>query len=304
MGNFTSTLTNIPPYWPKLEFSLFLFGEILSIPCYLFVFYHILFDKTSRTSLHNHVIILLLFYNFLGVTIDLSLTLDYARLGYVSLFFPSLCLIWQFVDNGIWYGGISLMLWASFERHILIFHSNLIRTTRARLFLHYIPLTFFTLYTPLLYFYLIFIYPCNLIAVRTTIRCGRVCYRNTIPMWFNFYDSFVNYSIPILLIVLFSSSFVFRFVQQKQRLKRIITWRQCRKMTIQLGLLSSIYLLFDLPYVIIFIVQTAGYPSFASNIISPYISRLTFVPAIVLPYAILCAIPRLKQKLQNLFFCK
>ena len=94
MGNFNTTLTNTPSYWPKIEFSLFLLGEVLSIPCYLFVFYHILFDKIARKALHNHVTIVLLFYNLLGVVVDLSLTLDYNRLGYISDFYPTLCRFW------------------------------------------------------------------------------------------------------------------------------------------------------------------------------------------------------------------
>ena len=196
------------------------------------------------------------------------------------------------------------MLWASFERHLLVFHSNLVQTVRRRFLLHYIPLVVFSLYTPLLYFYLIFIYPCDWVYVKTKVRCGSMCHYSTIPNWFNLYDSLVNYTIPIILIVVFSSSLVFRFIQQKQRLRQTITWRQCRKMTIQLTLVSATYLIFDLPYVIIFIVQSCGYPDFASSIISPYISRLTLVPAVIVPYAILLALPGLKDKLVGLLFWK
>ncbi|CAF0816914.1 unnamed protein product [Adineta steineri] len=75
-------------------------------------------------------------------------------------------------------------------------------------------------------------------------------------------------------------------------------------MTIQLTLVSTTYLIFDLPYVIIFLVQSCGYPDFGSDIIMPYIASLTYVPAIVLPYATLLALPGLKQKFRNLFFWK
>ncbi|CAF1361144.1 unnamed protein product [Adineta steineri] len=304
MGSFPSTLTNVPSYWPKAEFSLFVLGQILSIPCYFFVAYHIIFEKSARKALHNHVIIILLFYNFLGVTFDLSLTLDRDRVGYVSLFSPTLCRFWQLVDNGIWYGGISLMMWASFERHILVFHSNFVRSTGQLVLVHYIPLIFFSLYAPLLYFYLIFLYPCDEDFDSTSLLCGGICFYATIPNWFLVYDSFVDYTIPILLIVVFSISLLLRFIRQKQRLQQAVTWRQCRKMTIQLTLVSATYLMFDLPYVIIFLVQSCGYPNFASNIIQPYVASLTYVPAIVLPYATLLTLPGLKQKLRSLFFWK
>ena len=290
--------------WPIIESSLFLAGELLSIPCYIFVMYHFLAHKTIRRALHNHVIILLLFFNFFDLTIDVTMTMNYSLLGFVAPFSPLICLIWQFVDYGIWYGSISLMFWAAVERHILVFHSHLIRTKRGRFFSHYVPLSFFSLYTPILYFYLIFIYPCDRVFVNTSIRCGSICYFNFAPIWFIYYDSLANYIIPILLIAFFSTVLILRFLRQRHRLKQAARWRQCRKMIIQLTLVSLSYLVFDLPYIIIVIVQSSGYPDFGSSILTPYISRLTYVPPIVLPYATLLSLSRVKQKLYALLIWK
>ncbi len=292
--------TRVTRTWIKIEFSLFLIGELLAIPCYLFIMYHFLAHKNTRRALHNHVIILLLFFNFFDLTIDLTMTMNYSLLGYVAPFSPIICLIWQFGDYGIWYGSISLMFWTCVERHILVFHSNLIRTKRGRFFVHYIPLSFFSLYTPILYFYLIFLYPCDRIFVDTSVRCGSICYFNVAPTWFIYYDSFANYTIPILLIAVFSSVLVLRFLKQKYRLKQTIKWRQYRKMIIQLALVSGSYLVFDLPYIIIVIVQSSGYPNFGSDILTPYISRLTYVPPIVFPYATLLSLSRIKYKFRAL----
>ncbi|CAF0974291.1 unnamed protein product [Adineta steineri] len=214
--------------WPKIEFSLFLIGEILSIPCYIFIVYHTLTNKRSRQSLHNHVILILLFYNFLQLILDLPMTIGYSRLGFVSPFSHSLCLLLQFINFGIWYGGIFLMFWTSVERHILVFHSNLVRTTQKRLLFHYIPLLFFSLYTPILYFYLIFLYPCNHVFIDNGVRCGKMCYANSLASWFDIYDSIVNYIAPLLLIAIFSIVFIVRFVKQRRRLQQATTWRQCR----------------------------------------------------------------------------
>jgi hypothetical protein len=285
-----------------MVFWLFLIGEILSIPCYLFVFYHLLFNKVARKSLHNHSIIILLFYNFLNLTIDLSLTQSFTLLGYVLPFSPAHCLIWRYVDNGIWYGGVFLMLWASFERHILIFHSNLVQNLRGRIFFHYIPLGIFSLYAPILYFYLIIIIPCDETYDKTIMHCGVPCFYDVIPYWFSVYDTFADYIIPILLIVVFSVSLFLRFLKQKRKLQQNVTWRQCRKMFIQLMLVSVTYLLFDLPFVIIFLVRQMGDLSFGSDILSPYIASLTLVPAIILPYATLLALPDSKNKLYALCF--
>ncbi|CAF4015158.1 unnamed protein product [Adineta steineri] len=295
---------NVSRTWIKIEFSLFLIGQIVSIPCYIFVLYHFLAHKITRRALHNHVIIILLIYNFIDLTVDLSLTMTYSLFDIVSPFSPIICLLWQFIDYGIWYGTISLMFWASVERHILVFHSNIIRTKQRRIILHYIPLLFFSLYTPILYFYLIFLYPCDHIFLSTHVRCGSLCYFYSAPIWFIYYDTLAHYTIPILLITLFSSILILRFIKQKSRLKQAIKWRQCRKMIIQLSLVSISYLVFDLPYIIIVIVQSSGYPNFGSEIITPYISHLVYVPPIVVPYATLLSLPRLKYKLRSLLIWK
>ena len=243
----TDEEVQVSPTWLKIEFSLFLVGEFCSIPCYIFVMYYFLIHKTLRRALHNHVIILLLIYNFLDLTIDLSLTMAYSLRGFVTPFSPMICLLWQFVDHAIWYGSISLMFWASVERHILVFHSHLLRSKRGRCVAHYIPLSFFTLYTPLLYFYLIVLYPCDRIFLDQSLRCGLPCYFDVAPIWFIYYDSLANYVIPVLLIALFNTFLVLRFCKQKTHITKTVNWYRCRKMIIQLTLISVCYLVFDLP---------------------------------------------------------
>jgi hypothetical protein len=68
--------------------------------------------------------------------------------------------------------GVFLMVWTSSERHILIFHSNIVQTVRDRLLFHY-----------MVRYYIILPYD------PTIIHCGVPCFYNVIP---------------ILLIVLFS----------------------------------------------------------------------------------------------------
>ena len=304
MGSFPSTSSTVPLFWPRLEFSLLLFGLIVAVPSYFFVFYHILTEKGLRKHLQNHVMLVLLFYNFLIVTINLPIILNFARLGYVSPSSPALCLVWQFVDNGIWYGGVALMFWASFERHILVFHANLVSTTRRRILIHYTPLAFFALYTPLIYVYLVFFYSCGQVYDFTKMLCGSICLYTNAPNWLQLYDSYVDYTLPILLIPLCSGALLFRFVRQKQRMQQVVTWRHCRKMTIQLVLVSTVYIIFDLPAVIVFIVQSSGDPSFGSDIYFPFLSHMTMVPSIIVPFATLLALPKFTTKLRALCIWK
>ena len=304
MKSMNSKAAYVPPVWPTIEFSLFVIGEILSIPCYLLVMYHILMNKTARKALSNHSIIVLLVYDFLQLTLDLPMIMSYTRLGFVSPFSPALCFLWRYVDHGIWYGGLFLMFWTSVERHILVFHFNLIRTARNRFIFHYLPLLFFSLYAPIFYFYFVFLYPCRNVLVSTIIQCGQMCFEKLVPGWFFLYVYFVHYVAPILLIAAFSITLILRFINQKRRLQQATTWRQCRRMVTQLIFTSAVYLIFDLPQAIIHVVQWFGSADFGHEFAYPYIARLTYVPAILLPYAILLTLPQLRQKLHALFLWK
>lgn len=304
MTSFLPLFANIPIFWPKVEFALFLIGQILSIPCYLFAFYHLLLKKTARQTIQNHSILILLLYNFFTVTIDIAFIQHVTRTGYAPFFSPIICLIWQFIDFGLWYGAISLMLWVSIERHILIFHPNAMQTNCHRMLFHYIPLLITALYAPTLFFVLIFLIPCDRVYVPNDFLCGSPCFYNVVPNWFNYYDSFVDYAIPIVSIGICNICLFLRFLKQKQRLRQSVTWRQCRKMLIQLFLVSAVYLVFDLPYVIIFTARFAGFTTFGDDILSPYIMRLTMVPSIIIPYPTLLGLPGLTQKLNALLVWK
>ena len=290
--------------WRQVVFGLFLFGQLMSIPCYLLMLYHLLFGRTARKALSNHVIVLILTFNFMSITIDLSMTMDFMRRGTVRSLNPALCLLHQYMAYGIWYGALFLILWASIERHILIFHSKLVSTARGRLLFHYIPLVFSSLYAPILYFYLIVFYPCENVFVATSALCGGPCFFREMPAWFIWYDSFVHFIIPIFLIIVFGVLLLVRVLAQKRRLQQTVTWHQNRKMIVQLILVSSSYLVFCLPYFIITLVQSLGFPRFGSNVIKPYITQMTYVPVIVVPYATLITLSGLNQKLRSLTNCR
>lgn len=98
--------TNVSTAYTSIVFWLLLFGEVMSAPCYLFIFYHLLRRKITRQTLQNHAIFVLLSFNFVYLLIDVSLTLDFIRLGYKSVYTPVVCHLQAYVAYGIWYGGI------------------------------------------------------------------------------------------------------------------------------------------------------------------------------------------------------
>jgi hypothetical protein len=99
-----------------LLYAIFQAAQLVSLLAYVFVIGHLLFTKTLRQTLANHIILLILLVNFIEMTIDQSLLLNFLRTGLVSPSTSSLCLFWLFVDAYVYDTGILLMCWASMER--------------------------------------------------------------------------------------------------------------------------------------------------------------------------------------------
>ncbi|CAF0895397.1 unnamed protein product [Adineta steineri] len=229
--------------------------------------------------------------------------MNYLRLGFITPLTAAFCLINQFLVYGIWYGASFSMVWISIERHILIFHSSRVATARGRLLFHYIPLMLFSLYAPILYAYLIFVYPCERIYDGTQTLCGDACFWGSISDSFSQYMSIAHDIMPIVIIVVFGAALLLRIVIQKRRLRQVNEWRKYRKMIIQFIFISITFVIFNLPYTVIYFGKSLGFSSFGINVIR-YFLPLTNVPSIAMPYATVITLPGLKQKLFALIICK
>lgn len=249
-------------YSKTLKFGLILAGQILSIPSYLFIIYYVISRRLLRNTLHNHVIFVSLLMNF-------SLHLPCIRHGVISPSTVATCLLWQYLDDGFWFGDFSLKLWAAIERHILIVHSHLVNNRSKKILFHFAPMAIFTLYWPIFYIYLIFFYPTPDVYDFTVLLCGGPYYCNGIPSWLIWYESLMHCVIPIFLMVLVVAALLVRIYLYKARLCVNNGWRQCRKMTIQLVSIALTYV-FTFPYIIVTIVRWSGYPDFGTNVQGPY----------------------------------
>ncbi|CAF3876223.1 unnamed protein product, partial [Adineta steineri] len=99
----------------RINYSILQIGQVLSLPVYLFVFFHILTNKVQRKSLHNHVILVLLLFNFLQILFDVSLLLIWLHRGIVKPAIPATCYFWNFIDYWAYYTSFLVMLWAALE---------------------------------------------------------------------------------------------------------------------------------------------------------------------------------------------
>lgn len=271
----------------QLQFwSLLIFG-IPSLICSLFLFYKYLFNSIRRHAIHNHSILIIISTNIILIVTDFSWMLDSLRhSGHVLSPTKSFCLIWWFLDFTLYSTQTVILAWASIERHILVFHNQILSTPRKRIYYHYLPLIVLLIYLICFYAGVIFMPPCENGFEYLSVECGlNPCYLKLkyLPVW----DAIVNSALPTGIIAIFSVALLYRVIAHRTRLQQPIEWRKHRRMSIQLLSLSSVYLFLNFPLTIIMLVQLFQKPGpqfgFGTQI---YIFFLTYGVTLSLPFVI------------------
>lgn len=183
--------------------------QVLSLLAHLFVGYHLLFPlQTLKTTPSRHVIVLLLTINFIQLHSDIPFALQYLDTGVVRPSFPATCSFWMFVTTSTYSSSLLLMAWASFERHLLIFHSHWLNTRRRRILVHYSPMVCICLYTTIYYIFVIFFYPFVNNFDYAAAFCGFVCYLSLPTPTLYGIELIVYQVLPTFLIGFFSGSLI------------------------------------------------------------------------------------------------
>ncbi len=230
----------IPVY---VRFWLYFIPNILSLFCTFFVLIDLLFSRTLRQSLNNHIIIFLLLIGLIYELTSVPLILYWFRFGdswILTLRFSHFC---TFIDYLCYSTQLVGFGWASIELDILIFHNNCVSTKKKRFLFDYLP--FITLIVYCITYYLVFIlFPfCEefiLLSPFNGVPISCVLFDPT----FSRYDSISNQFLPTFLIISLSLGLFLCVIWQKSRLNRSIEWRKQRKMTIQLLSISTLYFIF------------------------------------------------------------
>ena len=276
-----------------IKFIILLILQVGSICCSLFLLFNLIMKPTLHQTLHNHTLIALIIVSFLQTISDLSMTLDYLRVGQASS--VTFCLIWNLFALSNYAVGVWTMTWASIERHFLIFHDRLIGTFRGKILLHYIPLIICLTIPWLYYIILVFFYPCKNNFDQSLLFCGWCCYaQNNQLVVFNWLAFGV---IPTCSITIFSLWLIIRVITQKRRVQQQINWRQHRRMLIQLVSISCLYIFFDSPAIIIGLVRLVQ-PTFAVEIQALYLYYMVYLVPLLVPVVWLSTLQELWTKIR------
>ena len=277
-------------------------AQVLSSFAYIFVGYHLISSpQTLKKTLSLHVILVILAMNFVQLVSDISLALHFLSTGVVRPSTITTCTIWMFIDSFTYYLSLLLMAWASFERHIFIFHPKLFGTNRRRFLFHYMSIFGPCLYALIYYVYVNFLYPCvNQFDFSTTF-CGLVCYMILpSPTVFGI-EILLHQVLPNFLIGFLSIALIVRALLSRHQLQQSIEWRKYRKMIVQLLSISSLYLVFSVPFSVHPIAQLLGRSTaFAGDVFLNVFSYWAYGICIFLPFVVASSLPNLKAKLQRL----
>lgn len=209
---------------------------------------------------------------------------------------PMFCLIWVYSDFVLAVSLTLLMAWASVERHILIFHQNLISTPIKRCIFHYLPLIIFTCYPLIFYFVAFFIVPCDIPFNYNAQRCGIgscVGRNEKLSVW----DSWANNIIPSFVIVIFSIALIIRVWYGKYRMGQRFQWKNYRKMTFQLLSISALYFVLYLASIILYVAYALG---LSYDIGFGFFTDYTYINYFIIfliPFVSLVSLPELRGKL-------
>ena len=282
---------------PIVKFWIFLVLDVCAILCTIFVLYHLLSKRQLRIAPHNHIPIILLVLAFIYECIDIPFHLEFFLTGRIHLETPMLCLIWWFIDWGFYFIIAVLLVFASLERHVLIFHSQLYTSRRKRFLFHYLPILGILFFMTMFYSIVIFAPICTSTFDYTADLCGtHACY-GSIP-FLSAIEQLLFGEISIFLIVIFSMTLLIRVVRQKHRVHGVIQWKKQRKIALQMFSLSSLYTTFSLPITTIYVVRLFGPPDWGEQVLSIFFF-LSYFAIFLLPYVCLMNLPDLSRIFRN-----
>jgi len=275
----------------RIKFWILLLLQLLSFPCYIYVFFQFAYKKRLRQTIHTHVILLLLIVSFLFVTIALPITLAYLYRSQVYPENETFCTLWNWFHYSFNIINLFLMAFASIERNWLIFQPKLLKSKGGRFLLHYCPLVFCVVYPPIFYASAMFIYKCHSYYDYTQLLCKWPCYFYN-EQWANV-DLFFNNYTPLFSIPVFCSIIYIRVLLQKHILKQQrFKWRRDKKLILQIWILSSLYLSMWMPSQISGLIDLYWIPTFLLQAQIDYMYLFPYLIHLVYPYIVLLSFHR------------
>jgi hypothetical protein len=288
----------------RIKFSVLLVLQIPAFALSLLIFFFFMKTHTVRQAPHNRALLILLIVNFIQLAFTLPLNLHFYSLGYISPATPTFCTWWTFFEFTLYVTSEYLMATISVQRHMLVFNGHVLRIRWMRIVLHHLPLLFCLTYPMIFYLFAILLYPCDGTQWDYTSNlCGFAdCYL-LFDKVFGTLDWSINNGLPMVINAIANVMLIVRVIRQKRQQQRPFSWKQQRRMTVQLLCISSLYLVAWSPCLIVGVVQILGFPTFLAEIQTDYFLDLIYVVCLFLPWVCIGLFPELLAWIKKLCRC-
>ncbi|CAF3931737.1 unnamed protein product [Adineta steineri] len=288
-----------------LQFIKYILLQITIVPsliCDIFVFIHFIryWKKEMTTAPQNHIIFCLLIVSFIQKISDVPFAIYYFRWNIVYQQTYNFCVVWDWFNYTAMTVSLQLVCCCSLERHLFVFHSQMMKTKQFLILFHYIPMIICLSYTPIFYFrYIFFPNACTNTWDYTVIYCGGACYSYYDAVLGTF-DWLFNYGLPTLIIIFANPLLFCRVLWQKINRQGPVQWSRQRRMIIQLSFIALLYLLFMAPQVIVGSMQTLWGVDFLYDVQADYLYYIVYFINQLLPFVIISSLPGTQKKLIKL----
>jgi hypothetical protein len=142
---------------------------------------------------------------------------------------------------------------------------------------------------------------CTNIWNYTFVFCGGPCYSYT-EFWGSF-DWICHFATSILVILLANFLLFCRFICQKKQRQQPVRWRRQRRMMIQLGFISLLFLIFMAPETILGVIEALWSPKFGLDIELNYFFFIADFVNQFLPFVIYKSLPAMREELCKWIGC-
>ena len=138
-----------------------------------------------------------------------------------------------------------MLVWAAFQRHLLIFHDRFFAHKWRKICFYYLPPLLIIIYMVSFYIYSILLFPCGIPDYDDHDVCTIPCYflDPLLSLWENILHGLVT----TVLIMIFNGALLICVYRSKMRLRQSVNWRKYRKMIFQLVSISILYLSTNCP---------------------------------------------------------
>ena len=203
----------------------------------------------------------------------------------------SFCVFWIIYEYTTYSLNLWLMALLSLERYLAIFFKTVVMENRKRrFFMYYVSAAVIVLSIFFCYIYLVVLYPCAQTQFDyTQIACSLSCYQIVGSVLLLNLNWIIDVLLPIFLTLFFTVILILHVLYQRRKVSKHLsqqnTWKRTRKMFLQLLPITFLFLLTNLPPVIVGLISVSD-PWYNTT---PYfyVYCISYCLPLIIPFAIL-----------------